>query len=1652
MERRESTIFYSDEEGDGAEPEKKADAAQDSKLSDSDLERYTTVAVRAKISVEVEQKKRLGAWGKRVLVLDGTTLYAYKTKGDGGSVGGWAIAGADVHVRRGNDSNREDGRHILVIARPPVYKLVFAFSTVYEQARMIQALSSSGATVTGLDAIMLLKNLRQQQEQEQKEEERRRVQNTPENSEDGSNEQSREELTNGEQPLEDKENETPELQDIDESIYDQGTGTVTNPLYASIDELNKEKNKRMDGASLPISRSINTSMTSDTRGLHLQGAPPNKDSEDKVNPVPKPPRASISEGSPISNFSVPDRDENERSVPKEGEEEASCQQSDFTGDSGQPQQQYLSTDVIPTLVVTSENNQYEDHSSQFTDKENLEESTLEETPNNSHASSDEDSEGEGFYEVNPDSPEKLDLHKTLTKTEGISDSIEDLENNYVELVSKMKLERGLSIESNSEGAVLEPESPERLRKLLGDSPLSDDFTKSPSPDNGSRDKENSSDDGYNERKYRNDGSNHSGVSEDVLSDNDERFEQLYQELSSSVNSGPQNNSHIYNETHGKDNNKLPNGSATQDTNTEENEESIEEEGIGHEVDSNEDDENTEGTSLKRVSSIIKKKGAPSTGKSKKVQFNLDATTIDNKAFDSPQSSESATKKKSDGGPTSPAKKKGIFSNIFSSASSKKYDVSATKEEAVNKKDLSPKKTNSISKKDISLTKVDLINKKEVPTKVEGSNKKDPPSPKLDKTISAKKTPSAPQGNLKRQPTVDLTAPLIISGSVEMGGSVGGKVSPRRIEVRDGHVLAFMPKASSPTSRLSLVGLSVTPLMGGSHPNALSLARANRCMMVIKLSTREEMMRWINVLSDEVIKLTPENQRTGLILYPSPKNKVATNQRGENGEENDTSHENDNTKMEHKIVNGHKDDQSFKTNAKKTLLEKDNQSATKEVTANGDATIEDEDTGDGWIKKKKQAVVEEFEMGELKKREQYGSASSHGSMKPSEQPQPLDNLKADHFKEEKESEKTRKINKLNIQEIWKEQKDTENETQIMNNPNRRQSLEYRQHPPLRRLSGQDHLLRRKTDGSDLIGNLPSVNKSPKRDSLVSNSSKRDSLVNNSPKRDYHANCHPPLERLSNRCRILSASESNLRKSYDQRSQSTQSLHRFGSELTLQENTKKETNTNLKNSLSDTSNVLVSSRIIRNQSINKGSYQKGSSNGMSPASSPSLNCHKKSLLYEPREVEIIESEKTGSQELLKEPWYEDGKPTKQHSEPPQEDLPGITWSVAATREKFELLCSVSGENKSGKLTTKTPISRKKSIKKRRSTEGGSGRRQNARWSARSPSQETNSNDSSNSSPAQHIQTTSVSDRTTGNKNTSPSTSKAQDFKLPPVRDLRRNFEKDITDSSDSFITNSSLDSLTDINSYNYTNNYAIATKEPSSPLKSPLKRTQNILHATNSPCSSPEPEFITSKLINSRPRSNIPEEDKGIVSRSLMNQMNAEKDSEVVICWRGPYIAQDSDSGQNTDQSEENPKKDRKERKEAEQAVLSNISNAFLAKRRLLAREVAAARIQEKLSALEETIWDIQASMAELDKQTSTLNVKVAGANQGESSAATSTSSCSKIFHTSFGSTGDRRMLSHWQFTQFNMSNEQLENLGEVSPCGRRGLRVLDVAPYPDPERG
>lgn len=57
-----------------------------------------------------------------------------------------------------------------------------------------------------------------------------------------------------------------------------------------------------------------------------------------------------------------------------------------------------------------------------------------------------------------------------------------------------------------------------------------------------------------------------------------------------------------------------------------------------------------------------------------------------------------------------------------------------------------------------------------------------------------------------------------------------------MEVRDGHLLAFLPRTTAaPNSRLKLTALSVMPVMGAGQANTLVLSRAARVMMVLKVS-------------------------------------------------------------------------------------------------------------------------------------------------------------------------------------------------------------------------------------------------------------------------------------------------------------------------------------------------------------------------------------------------------------------------------------------------------------------------------------------------------------------------------------------------------------------------------------------------------------------------------------------------------------------------------------------------------------------------------------------------------------------------------------------------------------------------------------------------
>ncbi|KAB7505711.1 hypothetical protein Anas_07744, partial [Armadillidium nasatum] len=115
-------------------------------------EPYSVVASRAKICLEAEQRRRIGGWSSRVLVLDNSTLYSYRLRGESGCIEAWSISNCDISAK----GPRKDGRYIVVISRPQVYSVIFSLNSLHEQACFIEALSTSGASVMGLYSVLLL--------------------------------------------------------------------------------------------------------------------------------------------------------------------------------------------------------------------------------------------------------------------------------------------------------------------------------------------------------------------------------------------------------------------------------------------------------------------------------------------------------------------------------------------------------------------------------------------------------------------------------------------------------------------------------------------------------------------------------------------------------------------------------------------------------------------------------------------------------------------------------------------------------------------------------------------------------------------------------------------------------------------------------------------------------------------------------------------------------------------------------------------------------------------------------------------------------------------------------------------------------------------------------------------------------------------------------------------------------------------------------------------------------------------------------------------------------------------------------------------------------------------------------------------------------
>ncbi|KAK4303017.1 hypothetical protein Pmani_024936 [Petrolisthes manimaculis] len=1627
-------------------------------------EKYTAVAVRAKLSVEVEQRKRLGAWAKRVLVLDGTTLYAYKTKGEGGSVGGWEVVGAEVHVRRSSDSGREDGRHLLVIARPPAYKLTFSFTTTYEQARMIQALSSSGATVTGLDAIMLLKNLRKQQEEAQREEEQR-LKHQKEQKEaleeaeweseallDGTqdevkqkaerqdNEMREIEVANNEGIKTDdvKNEEEEELEEINQSIYH--VGAVSNPLYSSLTRRHEGGGGGgggevlLEGTRETHMQTNGTSEASRKDSVAYDESGTNQNTDVKVNPLPKPPRSLFQDRRPSG--ADDNNDTTTEDVLSQGPQSTSVVGEGRSGKhSGQAEFE---------LVFGGES-------------ENEDE--LVEATNLVYSESDDSEEGKGFYEVNPESTESIRESETddnITRnnsshnenvreevTETREDRLDEEEDRrdeeYIDLVTKMRLERGFIIDTNNtEGSPQNLASPETIRKhsanSYGDS-LSTSPTDSPIIKRNLNNKQDNEGNNTTMSPNNEDAHEVTGLYRNSLTESEEKFEELYKELSQSIPNSSQGSDNSDDKQLRNELVETDNGSSDQskvsslevtvsehvvrDNDVKEtivrdsgdaattvinaNENDADKNGV---VEGDETDAPGKSTPemapVKKVNSIIKKKKSPDSrsGSLKRVQFNIDVETVkpssstpddttnsstqdpntkkkkDAKGKESTPTSQKDKKQESSGSPkkstqpnnvtssssptkksisvssikkkpqqeggklssASPTKKKGIFSTIFSTNSGKKNETQPVKENA-SKKIETQQFVDDVTVKAGTPATSGLVNKDK--SGGQGSINKD--------------AATTSTSTLKRQSTVDLNAPLILSGQVEMGGSVGGRLSARRMEVRDGHLLAFLPRTTAaPNSRLKLNALSVMPVVGAGQPNTLVLSRAARVMMVLKLGSREEMMRWINVLSDEVIKATPDDQRKGLTLYPSLKKE-----------------EEEEEEMEKEVK------EEVDTTLKDGLDVSDGKEEVLQITmSNGHIEVKnvlsDEEKTEGRVptpdnKKQKQfngvATKEDPKVTVRKNKKPLGPRRSISMDHLNDVNERMKVTRPQYHKEAESDNESRVVSQVQkkIQQFSMQFKEKDSRTKSYTEHSKSGQVRRTSHPQLRRLSGHG-----KVSPQPLGVEHDEVDNYLMVDKFMESSARRHDKCIHDHKVDF--------------IRYVSSSQSSLAASTDSRRETQRPLQRYGSGTILSPKHKdkpdhQETRSSEDKKLQERTTV---------SEIEDSHNEARSSESVIPqvTTIPADISEIKSLaqpvptyptVLQPRNVEIIERTQSSTSPTDVNVEREGNSKSKNTRRPnnrtevptpppaQEEELPRITWSVAATREKFELLAVLSGENK-GKLTTKNPISRKRStrgtVKKKRSLEGANvSRRASVKRSGAKAAKAALLADDTYLSSSQEFQ--SDNDVVVTKPHKQPDSASPR-----PVRDTPGKQELTRFSNSSSSITDMAS-STDDLNIKNHGD--STPQKENIGPPKSPLRRTSNVLLDQSYP-SSPEPDFISSRLINTRPHGKSPRLGR-IKTPSLQSSRSTSKDNDVVVCWRGPYIAQDV--GGNPMCVELRRSRRRKQARrvvtlEEEQKVLANISNAFLAKRRLLAREVTAAKIQERLSALEERQWELQNKMGEIDQ--------------------------------------------------------------------------------------
>lgn len=685
--------------------------------------------------------------------------------------------------------------------------------------------------MTGLDAIMLLKNLRKQQEEAQREEEQRQkyqreqkealeeaewesgasldssTQDEMETqAEDKEDEGTEIEVANKESVnTDDVRNEEEEETEINQSIYQ--AGAVSNPLYSSLTRRHGGGGGGgegiMDGTEGTHMQTNGTSEASREDSVTSDESGTNQNTDVKVNPLPKPPRSLFQDRRP----SGADDDNNDDVF--EGAQSPSTVHGE--GKSSQQPGQAESDVVFES------------------DAENGDE--LAEATNSAYSESDDSDECQGFYEVNPEPTESSEYTEGDSVTEGESDTFttnhtsqnEDLreevkevrrDEEYTDVVTKMRLERSFIIDSNNtEESPQNLASPETHRKHSVDShPDSPNISPSDSPTLRRNLKSTGKDTNFS--------SNNEEILDvpgyrDSLTESEEKFEQLYKELSRQTTPSFNQGNDITD-----DQQSLSELGEKHNTSS-----VLPKENIGRKVDEvyttvkkvlgNESQGNEEVVQadetdapvtstpdkapVKKVNSIIKKKSPDSrSGSLKRVQFSIDVETItpsstpdeatntsinplnqdpdtrkkkDAKGKESPLASPkdkrrdslgsprktsqlsnvtspsspskkatpaSPTKKKpqQEGGKqnsTSPTKKKGLFSTIFSTNTGKKSETQPVKDGVTVKAD--------------TPTAPGLTNKETSGS--QGSVNKD--------------TQDTSASTLKRQSTVDLNAPLILSG-------------------------------------------------------------------------------------------------------------------------------------------------------------------------------------------------------------------------------------------------------------------------------------------------------------------------------------------------------------------------------------------------------------------------------------------------------------------------------------------------------------------------------------------------------------------------------------------------------------------------------------------------------------------------------------------------------------------------------------------------------------------------------------------------------------------------------------------------------------------------------------------------------------------------